>query len=240
MFDVTRGGLAAHTTLRLGGPAGRVDVATAPDELVQMVRDAPALVLAGGSNVVIADDGVPGRVVLVRSTGIAVEADGDDAARLTVEAGHVWDDVVALRGRRGSGRRRVPRRHPGSAGATPIQNVGAYGQEVAESIVAVRTLRPRHRRGARPAAGRVRLRLPDQRVQAQRPPCRARGDVPAAALAGLGAGALRRAGPHPRCRPRASARRWPPCGRPCWPCAPARGWCSTRPTRTPTRSGRSS
>ena len=63
------------------------------------------------------------------------------------------------------------------------------------------------------------------------------GDVPAAAVASVGAGALRRTGPHPRRRRRARGRRWPPSARPCWPCGPARGWCSTRPTRTRTRPG---
>jgi UDP-N-acetylmuramate dehydrogenase len=139
VFDVTRDGLAAHTTLRLGGPAGRVDVATRSDELVQMVREEPALILAGGSNVVIADAGVPGRVVLVRSTGIAVEPAGDDAVRLTVEAGHRWDDVVRFAVDEGLAGIECLAGIPGSAGATPIQNVGAYGQEVAETITAVRT-----------------------------------------------------------------------------------------------------
>jgi len=138
VFDVTRGGLAAHTTLRLGGPAGRVDVATGSDELVQMVREEPALILAGGSNVVIADEGVPGRVVLVRSTGIAVEPVDAESVRLTVEAGHAWDDVVRFAVDEGLAGIECLAGIPGSAGATPIQNVGAYGQEVAETITAVR------------------------------------------------------------------------------------------------------
>jgi UDP-N-acetylmuramate dehydrogenase len=136
--DVTRGGLAAHTTLRLGGPAGRVDVATGSDELVQMVREEPALILAGGSNVVIADAGVPGRVVLVRSTGIAVEPVDAESVRLSVEAGQPWDDVVRFAVDEGLAGIECLAGIPGSAGATPIQNVGAYGQEVAETITAVR------------------------------------------------------------------------------------------------------
>ena len=132
--------LAELTTLRLGGPAGRLVEARSEDELVATVREAdaagePLLVLAGGSNVVIADAGFAGTVVLVRTAG--VECDGDV---VTVAAGEPWDAFVArcvVHGRAGieclSG-------IPGSIGATPIQNVGAYGQEVAETIVSVRAL----------------------------------------------------------------------------------------------------
>src|SRR3954449_5931249 len=82
--------LDALTTLRLGGPAERVVTAETEDELVAAVRERPALVLAGGSNVVIADEGVPGLVVLVRTRGMAYV---DDV--LEVAAGEPWDDVVA-------------------------------------------------------------------------------------------------------------------------------------------------
>jgi UDP-N-acetylmuramate dehydrogenase len=137
--------MAAHTTLRLGGPAGDLVVADHPDEIVQILRDGPALVLAGGSNVVVADAGVPGRVVLVRSTGMRVEADAPDRVRVTVEAGQAWDDVVNLAVSEGFAGIECLAGIPGSAGATPIQNVGAYGQEVAETIVAVRVFdRDRH------------------------------------------------------------------------------------------------
>ena len=125
--------LEALTTLRLGGPAERLVEAGSEAELVAAVRARPALVLAGGSNVVIADDGVPGTVVLVRTRGIAVEGD-----RVVVAAGEPWDDFVArcvAAGRQGveclSG-------IPGSTGATPIQNVGAYGQDVAMTVAFVR------------------------------------------------------------------------------------------------------
>src|SRR3954449_8856422 len=125
--------LAALTTLRLGGPAGRLVEALTEADLVAAVRERPALLLAGGSNVVIADEGVPGTVVLVRTRGMAYV---DDV--LEVAEGEPWDDVVArcvADGRQGveclSG-------IPGSTGATPIQNVGAYGQDVAETVAWVR------------------------------------------------------------------------------------------------------
>jgi UDP-N-acetylmuramate dehydrogenase len=125
--------LAPLTTLRLGGPAGRLIEARTEDELVAAVRSGADLVLAGGSNVVISDEGLPGTVVLVRTRGIAV-----DGELLVVQAGEPWDEVVAhcvAAGRQGveclSG-------IPGSTGATPIQNVGAYGQDVSETVAWVR------------------------------------------------------------------------------------------------------
>jgi UDP-N-acetylmuramate dehydrogenase len=133
--------LSAHTTLRLGGPAGRLVTATNADEIVKTIRDCagdPVLVLAGGSNVVISDAGFPGTVVLVRSGGLAVSAQDADGLTLTVEAGETWDDVVAATVAAGWSGLECLSGIPGSAGATPIQNVGAYGQEVAETITAVR------------------------------------------------------------------------------------------------------
>jgi UDP-N-acetylmuramate dehydrogenase len=129
--------LAELTTLAVGGPIDRlVEVADA-DELVQAVRDAdeagrPLLVLGGGSNVVAPDEGWPGDVVLVRSRG--VERDGD---RLLVAAGEDWDDVVAHSIAEGLAGLEALSGIPGSTGATPVQNVGAYGQEVAQTITAV-------------------------------------------------------------------------------------------------------
>ena len=96
-------------------------------------------VLAGGSNVVIADSGVDSTVVLVRSTGVVVSGVGPEVL-VTVEAGQPWDDVVALCVTEGLSGIECLSGIPGSAGATPIQNVGAYGQEVAETIHSVRLL----------------------------------------------------------------------------------------------------
>ena len=95
----------------------------------------PLLVLAGGSNVVIADEGFPGTVVRVLTRG--VERDG---ARITVQAGEPWDDLVADCVARGLQGFECLSGIPGSTGATPIQNVGAYGQEVAETVESVRVL----------------------------------------------------------------------------------------------------
>jgi UDP-N-acetylmuramate dehydrogenase len=130
--------LAELTTLGVGGPAERLVEVTDADELVAAVREAdesgrPLLVLGGGSNVVAPDDGWPGDVVLVRSRGVDGTADA-----LTVAAGHDWDEFVAFTVTEGLAGVEALSGIPGSTGATPVQNVGAYGQEVAQTITAVR------------------------------------------------------------------------------------------------------
>jgi UDP-N-acetylmuramate dehydrogenase len=132
--------LAGFTTLRLGGPAGSLTVADSEEAAVAAVRAAgaaPLLVLAGGSNVVVGDAGFPGQVVLLRNRGYRVARDGG-RAHVSVAAGEPWDTVVAATIADGLAGLECLSGIPGSAGATPIQNVGAYGQEVAETIVAVR------------------------------------------------------------------------------------------------------
>jgi UDP-N-acetylmuramate dehydrogenase len=126
--------LAPLTTLRLGGPAPRVVHARTEAELIAAAPDA-ALILAGGSNVVIADEGVPGTVVRIATRG--VERDG---TRLTVAAGEDWDALVARCVANGLQGFECLSGIPGSVGATPIQNVGAYGQEVSETVESVKVL----------------------------------------------------------------------------------------------------
>ena len=137
--------LASLTTLRLGGPAGRLVEARTEHEVVDAVRAAEAdgqalLVLAGGSNVVVADEGWPGVVVHVLTRGIH-RAQGDDRhVIVTAEAGEPWDSFVATCVRDGLAGVECLSGIPGTVGATPIQNVGAYGQEVADTITRVRVL----------------------------------------------------------------------------------------------------
>jgi UDP-N-acetylmuramate dehydrogenase len=138
--------LAPLTTLRLGGPARRLIAVDREDELVAAVRDLdaegePLLLLAGGSNVVIADRGFAGTVVHVQTRGIA-----RDGETVTVQAGEPWDVLVDRTVREGLAGLECLSGIPGSTGATPIQNVGAYGQEVSQTIVAVRVYDRRARR----------------------------------------------------------------------------------------------
>jgi UDP-N-acetylmuramate dehydrogenase len=128
--------LSDHTTLRLGGPARAFLEATTDDEILAAVRaatDDDVLILGGGSNLVVGDVGFDGTVVKVATRGI--ERDGDT---LHVAAGEVWDDVVRRAIAQGLAGIECLSGIPGSAGATPIQNVGAYGQEVSDTIVSVR------------------------------------------------------------------------------------------------------
>jgi len=145
--------LAEHTTLRLGGPAASFVVAATEDELTEAVAAAdaagrPVLLIGGGSNLVVADDGFDGVVVEVATRGIAadvetVDPDGEidpscGGVLVTVAAGESWDDLVARAVASGWVGVEALSGIPGSVGATPIQNVGAYGQEVAQTIASVR------------------------------------------------------------------------------------------------------
>ncbi|MEA2221169.1 MAG: UDP-N-acetylmuramate dehydrogenase [Solirubrobacteraceae bacterium] len=137
--------LSELTTLRLGGPPRRLVDAATEDELVCVVREAdaagePLLVLAGGSNVVVADAGFDGTVVRVVTRGIELLRRSDGRVWLDVAAGEDWDELVALCVRQGASGIEALSGIPGSVGATPIQNVGAYGQEVADVLTGVRAL----------------------------------------------------------------------------------------------------
>jgi UDP-N-acetylmuramate dehydrogenase len=136
---VTR--LSELTTLRLGGPARAIVEARSEAELLAAVRKAegPLLLVAGGSNLVIADDGFPGTVLRVLTGGVE-ERERAGRIELTVQAGEDWEPFVARCVAEGLAGVESLSGIPGSVGATPIQNVGAYGQEVAETIVSVRVL----------------------------------------------------------------------------------------------------
>jgi UDP-N-acetylmuramate dehydrogenase len=136
--------LSSLTTMRVGGPAARLVTVESPDELVDAVREVddagePLLVVTGGSNLVVADEGFAGTVVRVATAGITVEsADLCAGVMVRVAAGEVWDDVVAHAVDQGWSGIEALSGIPGGAGATPVQNVGAYGQEVAQTIASVR------------------------------------------------------------------------------------------------------
>lgn len=131
-------GLAPFTTLRLGGPAHRFVVATTARSCVEAVRAAdatgePLLLLGGGSNLVISDSGFSGTVVRIASTGVRI----DNTGVLHAAAGHDWDAVVAHTVAAGYGGLECLSGIPGSVGATPVQNVGAYGVELSDLLLEV-------------------------------------------------------------------------------------------------------
>jgi UDP-N-acetylmuramate dehydrogenase len=137
--------LAGYTTLGIGGPAARFLEADSDDQIVAAVRDAdgsgePVLVLGGGSNLVVADEGYPGTVVRLATRGVRITAadGGAGVVTMAVAAGEDWDALVERCAAEGLSGIECLSGIPGLAGATPIQNVGAYGQEVAETIVSVR------------------------------------------------------------------------------------------------------
>lgn len=133
--------LAPRTTLGIGGPARHFVRVTTVAELRAVLLEADRLgekllVLGGGSNLVVNDDGWPGLVAQIAIGGVDYEDDGDGVI-VHVGGGVVWDDFVAQAVARGLAGIECLSGIPGLVGATPMQNVGAYGQEVADTIVAV-------------------------------------------------------------------------------------------------------
>jgi len=136
--------LAELTTLHLGGPSRALIEVADEDELVEVVarldRDAePVLIVGGGSNLVVADAGFDGTVVRVATRGIDLRVEGQQVDVLA-RAGEPWDDLVSATVSDGLSGLEALSGIPGLTGATPIQNVGAYGQEVADTISWLRAL----------------------------------------------------------------------------------------------------
>ena len=134
--------LAPYTTLRLGGPARRFVEATTAEQIVEAVCAAdragePVLVLGGGSNLVVADEGFPGTVVHVASRGVELTRTAGGVL-VRAQAGEEWEPLVARCVADGLTGIECLSGIPGLVGATPIQNVGAYGQEISETLVEVR------------------------------------------------------------------------------------------------------
>lgn len=138
---------AELTTLHVGGPIERLVTGTTQRDLVDLAREAwssgaPWLALGGGSNLLVGDDGFAGTVVRVATRGIEVLPGGDDGASvlLRVQAGESWDDLVAFTVERGYSGIEALSGIPGSVGAAPVQNIGAYGQELESTLVAIEFL----------------------------------------------------------------------------------------------------
>jgi len=136
--------LAQHTTLGLGGPARYFHECTTEAELREALtwareRRLRVQIMGGGSNLVVADAGFPGLVLKLAIGGIALR-ETTQGVELTAAAGVEWDALVRQVVERGWTGIECLSGIPGTVGATPIQNVGAYGQEIAETLVSVRCL----------------------------------------------------------------------------------------------------
>ncbi|AKF04977.1 UDP-N-acetylmuramate dehydrogenase [Sandaracinus amylolyticus] len=134
--------LAPHTTLELGGPAARFASVTDVDSLVHLLalaeeREVPVAILGGGSNLVVSDAGFDGLVIAMRMRGVTTTRQ-DDVVLVEAAAGEPWDELVDRATSAGLAGLECLSGIPGLVGATPIQNVGAYGQEVADTIASVR------------------------------------------------------------------------------------------------------
>ena len=137
--------LSEVTTLGVGGPARSFESVSVESDLVERIchcdRTAePLFLLGGGSNVVVADSGFDGTVLQVGTEGSTVQDVGTDQVLLTLAAGEPWDAVVARAVAEGWSGIEALAGIPGSVGATPLQNVGAYGQEVGQTITELRVL----------------------------------------------------------------------------------------------------
>ncbi|OUM40125.1 UDP-N-acetylmuramate dehydrogenase [Arthrobacter sedimenti] len=143
---VTGTRLADLTTARVGGPARTLVAASTESEIVEAVRAADAageslLIISGGSNLLIGDDGFDGTVLHITSTGFTVNDDDATCGGVMVkaQAGQDWDELVRYTVMHAFSGLEALSGIPGSTGATPVQNVGAYGTDVSQTIATVRT-----------------------------------------------------------------------------------------------------
>ena len=134
--------LRDYTSLRVGGPAKKfVEVATESEIIaaIEAAGDTPILIIGGGTNILVSDSGFEGTVIRINSHSMQSEVDACSGATLTIGAGENWDEFVATTLDRGFAGLETLSGIPGTVGAAPIQNIGAYGHEVSEFITRVRT-----------------------------------------------------------------------------------------------------
>jgi UDP-N-acetylmuramate dehydrogenase len=136
--------LSELTTLHVGGPARKVVRATTEEQLIAEIKSAddsrtPLLVIGGGSNILVGDSGFEGTVIVVETTGNSYEIDACSGGMLQVAAGVDWDEFVAFTLEKNLANLESLSGIPGTVGAAPIQNIGAYGHDVSEVIARVRT-----------------------------------------------------------------------------------------------------
>ncbi len=132
--------LKNYLTMKLGGAARFMTTATTPEELATACRNAraqaiPLFILGGGSNVVAKDEGFPGIIIRNRILGFEVIEDTATTTTIKIGAGEIWDEIVAKTVAMGLTGIEAMSAIPGTAGAAPVQNVGAYGQEIAETLI---------------------------------------------------------------------------------------------------------
>lgn len=134
--------LRDFTSLRVGGPAEKFIEVHNEGEIIAALEaagDSPVLILGGGTNVLVSDAGFAGTVIHITNSALVSEVDACSGATLTIGAGENWDEFVALTLERGFAGLETMSGIPGTVGAAPIQNIGAYGHEASEFITRVRT-----------------------------------------------------------------------------------------------------
>lgn len=134
--------LSNHTSLRVGGPATKFVTAANESEIIAALTAAgeePVLIIGSGTNLLVSDQGFNGTVIKISNNQVKSEVDACSGATLTIGAGENWDEFVALTIERGFAGLETLSGIPGTVGAAPIQNIGAYGHEVSEFITRVRT-----------------------------------------------------------------------------------------------------
>ena len=134
--------LSQYTSLRVGGPATKIVHVSTEAQIIAAIEEAgdtPILIMGGGTNVLIADKGFDGTVIRISNNSVQSEVDACSGATLTIGAGEDWDLFVQTTINSGFAGLETLSGIPGTVGAAPIQNIGAYGHEVSEFITRVRT-----------------------------------------------------------------------------------------------------
>jgi len=134
--------LSQYTSLRVGGPAAKIVQVSTEAQIIAAIEEAgdtPILIMGGGTNVLIADKGFDGTVIRISNNSVQAEVDACSGATLTIGAGEDWDLFVQTTINSGYAGLETLSGIPGTVGAAPIQNIGAYGHEVSEFITRVRT-----------------------------------------------------------------------------------------------------
>ncbi len=134
--------LSKYTSLRVGGPATKIVQVSTEAQIIAAIEEAgdtPILIMGGGTHVLIADKGFDGTVIRISNNSVQSEVDACSGATLTIGAGEDWDVFVQTTINSGFAGLETLSGIPGTVGAAPIQNIGAYGHEVSEFITRVRT-----------------------------------------------------------------------------------------------------